>query len=89
MCPFSQLTLKKIKPTRGPRFLSADVSGPLNKSTSKKITRRIGDVCRTSCVYVCVCVCVLQTSIVRACVCVCLCVCVYVRVCELMCAKLR
>lgn len=30
-CPFYQYKLKKIKPARGPRFLSGDVSGPLNK----------------------------------------------------------
>lgn len=42
--------LKKIKPTREPRFLSADVSGRLNKSTSKKITRRGSGVCQCECV---------------------------------------
>lgn len=42
--------LKKIKPTREPRFISADVSGPLNKSTSKKITRRGSEVCQSVCV---------------------------------------
>lgn len=30
-CPFYLYELKKIKPARGPRFLSGDVSGPLNK----------------------------------------------------------
>lgn len=40
MCPFYQYKLKKIKATRGPRFLSEDVSGPLNKNSSKEISTR-------------------------------------------------
>lgn len=53
-----QQTLKKIKPTSRPRFLSADVSGPLNMNTSKKITRRRSDVCPT--LSACECVCILM-----------------------------
>lgn len=34
-CPFYQYKLRKIKPTRGPRFLSGDISRPLKKNSSR------------------------------------------------------
>lgn len=34
-CPLYQNKLRKIKPNRGPRFLSGDVSGPFNKNPSR------------------------------------------------------
>lgn len=46
-CPFYQYELKKIKPTRGPRFLSEVVSGPINKNSSKEISRRSIKACGT------------------------------------------
>lgn len=39
-CPFYQYKPKKIKPARGPRLLSEDVSGSTNKNPSKEKSRR-------------------------------------------------
>lgn len=49
-CPFYQYKLRKIKPARGPRFLSGDISRPLKTNSS-----RHGTLCVCACVRVHLC----------------------------------